>query len=308
MDEGFHKDRIVLSSVPGAVQIRFGLPQVDWRLIGQEFHKAIEGKPEACAEELFSDLGSQWLDLLHAALGDHYQRFESSSMVLLSAQSHGEWLASIGQSAILNVQRMLRPIEPSWVHPIVVIEFESMERFYDYLGGLPGDDNGGSPIGVFISWGHPHIVMGSAPKWELANILAHEIAHAFLYRLPLPLWLDEALAMTIEGRTMGQLSGDRDIIHNMRNFWRESDLDSFWNGCSFHGTHDEIKHSYDLALALFQNIKSSQPENVSAFVSSADRADAGASAACDHLGISLGEIATQLIGIEVAEPRVDEAD
>lgn len=284
---------------------RYRLPQPRWRDIGaaaKDFHQR---HPEIDALRLHREIGLFWLDELQDALGEEYKRFNSPSLILLTPNTHGRWLAANAVSIIKKLSRLLEPIEPNWVEPIIVIEFGNMERFYDYLGGLPGSDEGGSPAAAFLPSGYPHIVIGAMPQWSLLQILGHELAHAYTHGFEFPLWLAEGLAQYVEGLVVGHRASpaDRESISEWRSFWRSGDIQRFWSGESFVGPAQEVKCSYELALVVFEKLVSAHRAAMPHFVAAASWKDGGRAAAIETLGESLSIYATSAIGMNVSDPN-----
>ena len=137
--------------------------------------------------------------------------------------------------------------------------------------------------------------------------LAHELAHNLLYRFPLPLLLNEALARVFEpaiaggraldlsrhrGRTSRLLEPDddpgllvRQIIHKCR---CTLELHTGPNPLDFIVT--------DVCLP---------PANLRDFVLHADRRDAGQAAAREKLGVELSDLVSTFLGVGEWAPKPD---
>jgi hypothetical protein len=123
------------------------------------------------------------------------------------------------------------------------------------------------------------------------------MTHASLAHLPLPLWLNEGLAVNTEQRLTGVNPSliTPDKLHDkLRRFWSVVTIQEFWSGRSFDRPGDSNQLSYALARIIVDVLaKDWQP--FAEFVRRADRADGGAAAARECLGLDLGELVTALL-------------
>lgn len=80
----------------------------------------------------------------------------------------------------------------------VVMLFDSHDRYYEYSEHFYSDGEHPISSGVFLNaeYGHTAIPFFDIPETEAT--LAHELTHCFLRGLPIPLWLNEGLAVTME--------------------------------------------------------------------------------------------------------------
>jgi hypothetical protein len=121
-------------------------------------------------------------------------------------------------------------------------------------------------------------------------VIAHESTHGCLGHLPLPLWLNEGLAVNMEARLTGKLYSEwtpEQLRHKHLNFWGTQEIQQFWSGESFARTDDGNRLSYDLARILVKQF-STDWDSFKAFVLAAHARDAGAEAASLYLGVDLG--------------------
>ena len=123
------------------------------------------------------------------------------------------------------------------------------------------------------------------------------MTHACLEHLPLPIWLNEGLAVNTERRLAGspreQLGAHEKLHDKLRRFWSVVRIQEFWSGSSFHDPESQAL-SYELARILAEQLAMDwQP--FAQFVLHADRADAGAAAARECLGLDLGVLVTSLL-------------
>jgi hypothetical protein len=95
---------------------------------------------------------------------------------------------------------------------------------------------------------------------------------------------------------------ERDVRRH-RHHWSKRGLQRFWDGEGF--THDDRGQelSYELAHLLVSLLVGDHRDRVRPFLRAARSDDFGAAAARDHLGMTLGELATKFLGPGDWEPE-----
>jgi hypothetical protein len=151
-----------------------------------------------------------------------------------------------------------------------------------------------------------------------ANTIVHELTHDCLAHLPLPLWLNEGVAVTLQKAIApvewGSSQGDQTVLYaesvNWRPpimwdeladrhyaFWDEDNIQTFWAGKSFFIPGESNELSYSLAEVFVKLLSErGNADTFRAFLGTANWNDAGQTAALDILGADLGEIATTFLG------------
>jgi hypothetical protein len=150
---------------------------------------------------------------------------------------------------------------------------------------------------MHIAAGCSHFVTVKRDLRLLEATIVHEMTHACLEHLPLPVWLNEGLAVNTEQRLAGAPRTAVDepgrLHDKLRRFWSVVGIQDFWSGIAFH-LADSQTLSYELARILVAQLANNwQP--FAQFVLHADQADAGAAAAREYLGLDLGEAVTTLL-------------
>ena len=128
--------------------------------------------------------------------------------------------------------------------------------------------------------------------------------HNCVAHFPLPLWLNEGLAVVFD-RTVAlgrQPILDSELRDRHLAFWNEESIQKFWAGVSFREPGDSNELSYSLAEILV-NLLLSQSKGFGDFVKHADWHDAGQTGALDFLGSDLGQIAGTFLGDGTWRPR-----
>ncbi|MCM8537240.1 MAG: hypothetical protein NE334_14970 [Lentisphaeraceae bacterium] len=191
----------------------------------------------------------------------------------------------------------------------VLIFHINSEEYYDLENSLlrPESDDEVLSGGMFVRGVVPYMVFHSEPGFNLPDItLAHELTHALLSKRKLPMWLDEAIACTMEKVITGEAYYDWSLEKGLENlsYWDSVTIQQFWVGDSFF-INDSQEFSYLLAQGLFNNILRDYKLSFKEFLLHARREDAGESAALKYLGTSLGDIAKKYLGGGPWDPSED---
>jgi len=146
--------------------------------------------------------------------------------------------------------------------------------------------------------------------------LAHELTHAALSHLTLPLWLEEGLCQTFEHLLAGRvpLLLDGQLAARHKRYWNRRGLDEFWHGTGFAQPGKVQELSYQLAEVLLRLlIEESRPrlfglvrrprQRLLEFLRTADEEDCGAAACRESLQRELGDLAALFLGPGEWSPR-----
>lgn len=121
--------------------------------------------------------------------------------------------------------------------------------------------------------------------------------HALVSHLPLPLWLNEGLAVTLEEMvvTGHPPHPAPDSLKEHLKFWDEERIQEFWSGESFTRSDEGHGLSYALGQLLTSNFGHDY-HRFRQFALAANWNDAGEAAAQQVLGISLGDVLASFLG------------
>jgi hypothetical protein len=275
-----------------------GLPRLDW-VAAVRWVEAIS-TPEQQASA-WSQLELGWLAHLRSALGDGYRLEQRGQAVLLSSLDR-----NVADAALNYMTRTLGRIcalldgladVPAWGHDILIV-LDDDESYYRYASMYyPVEGEYSRSSGMYINDGCGHFVTIKYDLHAIETIIAHEMTHSCLSHLPLPTWLNEGVAVNTEYRLCPPPEPEftpRQLHAKHRAFWDPDAIQEFWSGQSFQRIDDGHMLSYDLARIMVAQFAADW-SGFKAFVSSANRDDAGQAAACEHLGASLGEIVAALL-------------
>ena len=268
-----------------------GFPMLDWGA-AQAWVDAIplaSDRPDA-----WGRLEGAWLEHLRTTLGEPHRLEASAGTWLLSALPPREAQATIAHVARTR-QRILRLLDgiaqpPRWGKDILIV-FEDEAAYYAYVAQFyPDAGEFAASSGMFISAGCGHFVTVRADLRTVEPVIVHELVHSCVSHLPLPVWLNEGLAVGIEQRLSpaGPAAFSPQEMHAKHQaFWTAADVQAFWSGQSFARADDANLLSYDLARILVAQLSKDWPA-FRQFVLEADALDAGARAAATHLQLDLG--------------------
>ncbi len=270
--------------------------------------------PEAW-HDAYCELAREWVKQIQTQLGERYAIRESKNFVLLS---------TVGDEKATEVLRFLERIDeriqqtiPALLPEVLygkcpVIAFADEQQFYDYVSQYHHDDGEFAGMGgVYLDRGFGHFAMPSEDLASYAAVMSHELCHAFLSHLDLPLWLNEAITQGVEHSITGNQPYllDREIIRRHQGYWDAHLLQLFWRGDSFHLPDEGQELSYHLARFILHGLHqggTTPREVMDEFFLNAKYDDAGQSAALEVLGISLGDCVVPLLGDGDWEPVLTE--
>lgn len=296
------------------LKLHLGFPMADWGAV-QLWVDSIQ--TEALHGPAWTLAEHAWLLHLQAALGDRYSLTQSDTAVLLSplaknvASATLEYMHRTSQR-VTKILDGIAEVSP-WGKDILIV-FESEALYYDYVSYYyPDAGEFAFSSGMFISAGCSHFVTVQSNLIMVEPVIAHEMTHACLSHLPIPLWLNEGLAVNTEQRLTGKPSGIfslREMREKHLVFWGTKEIQEFWSGKSFSRTDDGNMLSYDLARILVEEFAKDWP-TFRQFVLAASWQDGGAKAARLHLGATLGECVSLLLeksSFVEFEPALDEIE
>ena len=180
--------------------------------------------------------------------------------------------------------------------------FEDLDDYYEYLCYFCKDDEQPMSGGVFLQGeGYLHMAFPTFDNRSYLSVFAHELTHACLSHLPLPLWVNEALAMRMENFVCGTSTFEMDpeILARHREQWNPQTIQQFWAGSSWEIPGDSFGLSYSLAQVLWRKIEvdlRSRSDLLLEFVGASDCLDGGESACQKAFGVGLGDLVADFLG------------
>ncbi len=187
----------------GHLKLEHGFPIVDWTKV----LAWVDALPEARRERAWLACERAWLLHFRDALGTDFRLEESDSAAVLSSlepQVAEVTLEFMGRSArrIGAVLDGIAQFAP-WGKDIL-IAFDDDESYYRYAAYYyPERGEFASSGGMCIDTGCTHYVTVKTDLRQIEATIVHEMTHGCVAHLPLPLWLNEGLAVNTERRLAG---------------------------------------------------------------------------------------------------------
>ena len=291
-----------------------GFAMLDWRAAAAWLRTIADERARAAARV---DLHRAWLEHLRDSLGETFWLHESDDALVLSSLEPAvagalSRYVSGARKRIAGTLGALVRFPPGFKSVVLVLDDE--DAYYRYVSMVyPAEGEFALSGGMFIDAGCPHFVVRRAELSAIEPVIAHELTHSALSHLRLPRWLDEGLAVNTEHRIAGAHRGlhtPRQLHAKHLQFWNDETIQQFWSGESFFRTDDGNMLSYDLARIMVAQMGRAWPP-FERFATDAARADAGASAAREHMELDLGAYVSLMFEREPSEawrPAVESSE
>lgn len=251
--------------------------------------------------KLWLEIMRYWMNTLIAGLPEGYWVKETDNFALLSKENsrYAGSLSGFLERSLKRLKHILKGIaNDEGFGKYVVMVFDNNDTYYDYISYYgPQDGTYGLSSGMYLNHGYGHFVFPHQELDYAEPIVAHEMTHAILSHLPIPLWLNEGIAVNMEamisGLNLPQLN--KEMFAKHQSFWGEKEIQEFWYGSSFQRPDDGQQLSYQLAQILVTNL-SEQYDAFAKFCNLASWQDGGEGAIQEVFGISLGDMIGNLLG------------
>jgi hypothetical protein len=301
-----------------------GFHRADWESIRCWIDSQVQ---QVDIEKAWNEAALLWVKKIRDDLGGDYFILQSPQTVLLCDQplASARWLLDYAGRAVIAVRDQLGHI--AWHGASgknVVFVFSDQDDYYQYLAYHLPDGEQAASGGVCIHSGYTHIAVPWRDPLDAANAIIHELTHDCLSHLPLPVWLNEGIAVTLQKAIAPPRSaaGESELNALFASinwnppimwdeladrhfaFWTQENIQAFWAGTSFSLPGDANELSYSLA-EVFLKLIAEQTDRATfqAFVHSATQDDAGQTAAMEVLAIDLAQIASTFLGEGNWRPR-----
>lgn len=278
------------------------VPIADWRRIAEG---DCADWDSATRQRFWTAAAECWLEALANALPPGYTVRRGGEFLLLSTLpvEKARVLLRFCQDALCHIRSSLGALASNDSYgPFVVIVFADEDAYYDYVSHYAAE--GGEyamSSGMFIDVGYGHFVLCEAELDNAEPVVVHELTHALLAHLPIPLWLNEGLAVNTEHALFPRLADPRAALYSpteMRarhaTFWDPDTIQQFWSGHAFQQAGDGVSLSYDLARTITALAARDEP-SFRDFVAGAAWNDAGVAAAA-KLGYPIERLVEAVLG------------
>jgi hypothetical protein len=283
-----------------------GYPRPDWAAINALLSKS----PDSEARDHWYAAARTWLELTAQSLGPPYRLQETPNFLFLTPLSEREQklISSFAEKALRQILVKLEGLAETDVYgKRVIMVFATQDAYYQYTAYFYPEGEHPLSAGVFLNAEYGHIAMPFADIAEIEATVAHELTHNCLRLLPIPLWLNEGLAVTIENELCGNhpLRMDPDRLREHSEFWTEQTIQEFWSGESFGRVDEGLGLSYELARYCIRALAHDLPSFIT-FAQRASAQDGGEAAAVEVYEGSLGGLIEQFFGPGDWSPRVSD--
>jgi hypothetical protein len=171
-----------------AFSFQDGFHRADWGFIHRWIKSHIS--PEDL-EQAWNEAALIWVTKLREDLGGEYRILQSPQTVLLCDRplETVRWLLDYAGRAAVAVKDYLdRVAYRGGLGKNVLFIFSDEDDYYQYLAPHLSEGEQAASGGVCIHSGYIHIAFPWRDDFDTANAIMHELTHACLAHLPLPLW------------------------------------------------------------------------------------------------------------------------
>ncbi len=234
-----------------------GFSRPNWKLIN-DFIKS--NVPKEDLSQTWDYVVARWLEELSADLGgDSHIRRSRNFYCLSDLDSQTtRTLLAYAEFVVETIRGCLGNAAWSGYHgKHVLLFFSDPDDYYVYVSYFHSEGTHILTAGVFIHKDYTHIALPFSDTLSAQHVLVHELTHNLLCHLPIPLWLNEGLAVTIEGLVARRVFIlDRELAERHRNHWNETNIQAFWAGKTFNIPGDDSELSYSLGEILVNLLSS----------------------------------------------------
>ena len=304
--EDVSKKSINVSWLEQYLPIKEELPRPDWEVIQKYVDEQLSEEDQ---DHVWNEIAREWMRLLMQNFSGDYKTTESDNFILISSadDSYNQAMSKhleYCRRRILYVSKGITLDDGDG--KFVVIVFEDVESYYKYVSYFYGPESGtyGLSSGMYINNGYGHFVFVVDEMFVVEPIVAHEMMHALLAHLPIPLWLNEGLAVNMEASISNFVPEriNKAAYQQHEKFWTQKKIQEFWSGSSFSRPDEGQKLSYQLAQLMVERFNDSYDAFVQ-FVNAAHYADSGEKAMLDIFDMSLGDLVAGFLGPDDWQPK-----
>jgi hypothetical protein len=267
-------------------------PVPEWEI---EYAQLREKKLERNELAQFWDVRCrEWVRLIKDSLGGDYHLHESEHFWLVGTEdrSTAAKILRWAEKCHARYGRTLDGIAPAKVGRIPMVVLRDLDTYYEYISEYYPEGEHGFSGGVYLYNGYGHFALSFKDLDEAERIIAHELVHAFLLGLTIPIWLNEGIAQLAEIGMTGRRYGPSEKFPS---YWTERTAQEFWQGTGFNRQDEGQSHSYVLALLLTERLAKDM-DRFRRFVHLARPEDAGYAALLEVYGVRLGDLAADHLG------------
>jgi hypothetical protein len=273
-----------------------GFSRPDWKSISASIKEKVLSLDLPAAWDYAAN---KWVAELASDLGGESRAYKSKNFFCLSDLDleTTTTLLTHAESAVDSIRDYLK--EAAWSGYFgkqVLLLFSDAEDYFAYISYFYPEGTHLLSAGVFLRRGYAHIALPFVRTLPAQQVITHELVHNLLCHLPIPKWLNEGLAVTIQKQISFQaFTMDRELANRHLQQWDEKNIQEFWAGKTYGVPGDSAELSYSLGEILLYLIGESKG-NIVDFIKHANGRDAGQDAAINWMNLDLGEVAGRFLG------------
>lgn len=273
-----------------------GFSRPDWTHIRAFIKQRIDAKELGAAWHF---VACKWLQQLSKDLGGEARLYHSTHFLCVSDLGPGttRTLLTYAESVLVVIRNSLQTAAWTGYHGChVLLFFADQDDYYTYISFYHPDGLYPLSGGVFLGRGYAHVALPFVTPRSAEHTIIHELVHNLLAHLPLPLWLNEGVAVIIERAIERRpFLLDREVVERHARHWTETSIQTFWAGTSFSIPGESNELSYRLAEILVTLLSEKGPAFID-FIKHADWRDAGQDAALNVMAADLRDLAGGFLG------------
>jgi len=295
-DEKGQRARLYL---PELIRADGGAVLLDWQRVYDWIEQEVPA-PQQAEAWLACERG--WLLHLRDVLGAGYVLMENAQTFVLSSLEQRRTVAAMAfiDRTRRRIMHTLQGVadDQGWGKDILVV-CDDVDAYFSYIAAYYPDEQAeiARSSGVYLNAGCGHFVTMDADLLLMEPVIVHELTHSYVSHLPLPLWLNEGIAVNVEQSLAGRVPGEldaRQMQAKHESFWSAQTIQGFWSGEAF-GQQEMMSQAYDLAATLVKQLSQDWPV-FARLVQAAQWQDSGAQAVQMCLGMSLGNLVCAMLG------------
>ena len=284
------------------LHIKDGFCHPDWAAISAVIEKCL---PESEWNSAWEAAARSWLGRIRDTLGGNYQIYETPHFMILSEAPMRvvkDACRFFEDSRKQVLARLEGVASDHGFGKHVVMMFASLDDYYGYIAYFYPEGESPMSGGICLTGeGYVHFVFPTTDYTSYRTVLVHELTHGCLRHLPIPAWLNEALAMRMEQVICGSdiFRLDQEVYDKHTAHWDSETIQQFWTGESWGIPGDSFELSYNLAQVLWRKIEADLAAPRAAilqFILHAHFNDGGEAACHAVFDLSLGDLVTDFLG------------
>lgn len=241
-----------------------------------------------------------WTDKLCQELDGQYRKIETKNFIVITDQTESQLTDYLNyiEFCLKKILVSLKDIAYKYdKEKLVIIIADSEEDYYNYIAHYYPEGEHSLSSGCFLKVGVGHFIFPLSQIGAINAVTAHEMTHALVSHLQLPVWVDEGLATNIEDMICASspIMMNDELAQKHISYWNDETVQNFWQGKSFSTTDDGPMLSYSLAQFLVQKLSRSY-EVFANFCNEATFVDGGHESFINNFGFELGNLLIPMLG------------